>query len=181
MAKKLFILTGPPGVGKTTVVLKVIKMLKERGISVGGIISKEVKSCGRRVGFEMIDVATGERETLASLNGEGARMGKYKVNLKGLAEFASKKLESAIKNFEVVVCDEVGPMELLSPEFRRVALKLREVEKLALIVVHYKMKDPVIKAIKEDPSAELFEVTYENRDELPRRMFNSIVGVLGQV
>lgn len=180
MAKKLVLLTGPPGVGKTTVVSRVVRMLRERGVSVGGIISKEVRSYGRRVGFDMIDVATGERETLASLKGQGIRMGKYRVNLKGLAEFASKRLEEAMESFDVVVCDEIGPMELLSPEFRRAALKLREAGKPALIVVHYRMKDPVIKGIKEDPKAELVEVTYGNRDELPERVFNSIMEALEQ-
>jgi len=178
MAKKLILLTGPPGIGKTTVISRVVRMLRENGISVGGIISKEVRGYGRRIGFEMIDVATGERETLASLRGQGMRMGKYRVNLKGLAEFASKRLEEAMENFDVVVCDEIGPMELLSPEFRRAALKLRDAGKPALVVVHYRMKDPVIKVIKEDPRAELLEVTYENRDELPERVLSSIMEAL---
>jgi nucleoside-triphosphatase len=38
------ILTGAPGVGKTTTVMDVAQKLKKRGIKVGGVISREVRT-----------------------------------------------------------------------------------------------------------------------------------------
>ena len=168
------LLTGTPGVGKTTVLMKVVKKLRERGVSVGGMVSREVRERGRRVGFEMIDISTGDREVLASIYGDGARMGKYKVNLKGLAEFASRVILSAMENSDVIVCDEVGPMELLSPEFKRAVSKLLAVDKPMIIVIHMKMKDPLLKSLRQNPRAVLFTVTYENRDQLVDEVYSTI-------
>ena len=36
----IIILTGAPGVGKTTAVIRVARELKERGVKVGGIVSR---------------------------------------------------------------------------------------------------------------------------------------------
>jgi nucleoside-triphosphatase len=180
MDKRMLLLTGDPGVGKTTVLMKVIGRLRERGISIGGIISREVRERGRRVGFEMIDIASGARETLASIYGEGARMGRYKVNLKGLAEFAANALISAISDYDVVVCDEVGPMELLSPEFRRAVGKIIGTDKPALLVIHKRMKDPLLRALRYNRDAEMIEVTEENREELDERIYEKVLRLLGE-
>ncbi|MPZ05401.1 MAG: AAA family ATPase [Nitrososphaeraceae archaeon] len=40
----IIVLTGSPGIGKTTVVLRVAGELKERGVNVGGVISRELRT-----------------------------------------------------------------------------------------------------------------------------------------
>ena len=37
----IIVVTGAPGVGKTTVVIRVARTLKERGVKVGGIVSRD--------------------------------------------------------------------------------------------------------------------------------------------
>jgi nucleoside-triphosphatase len=44
LQKRIFLLTGSPGVGKTTLLLKVVEALRAKGYSVGGMISREVRS-----------------------------------------------------------------------------------------------------------------------------------------
>jgi nucleoside-triphosphatase THEP1 len=39
----------PPGVGKTTAVIRVGRALKERGVKVGGIVSRELRSNTMRI------------------------------------------------------------------------------------------------------------------------------------
>ena len=180
MDKRILLLTGDPGVGKTTVLIKVINRLREQGISIGGIISREVRERGRRIGFEMIDIASGARETLASIYGEGARMGRYKVNLKGLAEFAANALVSAVTYYGVVVCDEVGPMELLSPGFRRAVDRIIGTNKPALLVIHKRMRDPLLRALRYSEDAEMIEVTEENRERLDGKIFEKVLKLLGE-
>jgi nucleoside-triphosphatase len=63
----ILLLTGTPGGGKTTIVMGVAKELKERGIKVGGVVSKEVRINNVRTGFEFIDLATNDRNVLASV------------------------------------------------------------------------------------------------------------------
>ena len=41
LRKRVLLLTGNPGVGKTTVLMKTVNLLKERGFSVGGMLSRE--------------------------------------------------------------------------------------------------------------------------------------------
>ena len=65
MNKRIFLLTGSPGVGKTTLLLKVVEALRAKGYSVGGMISREVRSCGTRIGFEILDLNTGKSGWLA--------------------------------------------------------------------------------------------------------------------
>ena len=62
----LFIVTGDPCMGKTTAVMRVAEILKQRGLNVGGIISREVRKEGVRIGFEFVDINTNETASLAS-------------------------------------------------------------------------------------------------------------------
>ena len=50
------ILTGAPGVGKTTIVMDVAQKLKARGVIVGGVVSREIRTNNVRIGFEFIDL-----------------------------------------------------------------------------------------------------------------------------
>ena len=50
----IIILTGAPGVGKTTIVTDIAQKLKERGMMVGGVVSTEVRANKVRRGFEFI-------------------------------------------------------------------------------------------------------------------------------
>ena len=77
-------LTGPPGIGKTTAVLQIARVLKDRGINVGGIVSREIRVNNERVGFEFIDLITNDTNVLASISGKGPKVGKYFVSLKGV-------------------------------------------------------------------------------------------------
>jgi len=52
--KKIFFLTGRPGIGKTTVLLRIVEKLKKEGLKVDGLISREVREDGARVGFKII-------------------------------------------------------------------------------------------------------------------------------
>jgi nucleoside-triphosphatase len=168
---RMILLTGRPGSGKTTVVSRVVLLLRTDGLSVGGVYSKERRSHGTRVGFEMVDLGTDGHETLASTTATGPRMGRYRVNLKGLGEFAAPAVVRATWESDVVVCDEVGPMELISPEFRRAIEGLMSTKKPCLIVVHAEMADPLLVRLKKSAEAQLLEVTDETRNSLPEIVY----------
>jgi len=69
LPKRVLLITGSPGVGKTTLLLRIVEALKAKGYSVGGMVSREVRSCGARVGFEIIDLADNtKRGWLAHVN-----------------------------------------------------------------------------------------------------------------
>jgi len=171
MKKRIILLTGSPGVGKTTVLLKVAEALKARGICVGGMISREVRSCGARVGFEILDLYSDRRGWLAHVNQKaGPQIGKYHVNLKDLESIGATAVLNAVGNCDVIVVDEIGPMELFSEKFKEAVWKSVESGKLLIGVVHWKAKDRLIEEVKNREDTKVVTVTQENRNTLPKQI-----------
>jgi len=56
---------------RSSAVMRVARELKERGVKVGGIVSRELKTNNTRIGFEFIDLTTNDRNVLASITGNG--------------------------------------------------------------------------------------------------------------
>ncbi len=161
------LLTGSPGVGKTTVLLKTVKALKAKDYNVGGMISREARVGGTRVGFEILDLTSSKRGWLAHVNQKsGPQVGKYRVNLEDLDEIGAEAIKKAVENFDVVTVDEIGPMELFSERFRMAVEKAIESRKLVVGVVHWKAKDKLIDEVKKREDTEIIVVTQENRNRL---------------
>jgi nucleoside-triphosphatase len=117
-AQKIF-LTGPPGCGKTTAIRKIIAQLD---CHAGGFFTQEVREGGRRVGFKVITL-DGEEGYLAHVKDHSrARIGKYGVDLESLDQIGVAAIRSAIDTKDLVIIDEIGPMEILSPKFRQIVL-----------------------------------------------------------
>ncbi len=173
---RIWFLTGEPGVGKTEVLAKAVSLLKGRGLIVGGVISREVRVRGVRIGFDLMDIGIERRGTLASVATKvGPKVGKYRVNLQDVAEIGAGGLLRAAETSEIIVCDEVGPMELYSPEFRRAIKAAVECGKPVLGVIHKRIKEPFVEELKRLPFIEVIEVTEENRDGLPAELVAKVL------
>ncbi len=175
---RVLILTGAPGVGKTTVLTKTVDALKAKGASVGGMISREVRENKVRVGFEIVDLTNSKHGWLAHVNGLGPQVGKYHVNLNDLDYFGTAAITQAVEKCGVIAIDEIGPMELYSQKFKQAVAKALESKKLVVAVVHGKAKDPIVTQVKRRVDAEIFNVTFSNReklaDQLIRKALNTI-------
>jgi nucleoside-triphosphatase len=163
---RILILTGAPGVGKTTVLTKTVEALKAKGINVGGMISREVRECNMRVGFEILDLTNGKHGWLAHVNGLGPQIGKYHVNLNDLDNIGTAAITQALEKCNAVAIDEIGPMELFSEKFKQAVIQSLGSKKLVLTVVHGKAKDPLVTQVKRRVDAEIFNVTFSNREKL---------------
>jgi nucleoside-triphosphatase len=167
LKKRLLFITGSPGTGKTSILLNTIEVLKARGCSVGGMISREVRTCGARVGFEILDLSSGRRGWLAHVNQKhGPRIGKYRVNLEDLENIGAEAIAIAVENADVVAIDEIGPMELHSERFKEAVKRAVESRKLVVGTVHWKARDRLIQEISAREDVEIYKVTYENRGDL---------------
>jgi nucleoside-triphosphatase len=164
----VILLSGNPGVGKTTVLTKAVSTLKQKGYCVGSLISREVREGGTRVGFELLDLSGGRRGWLARVNQKhGPQVGKYRVNLEGLDTIGAEAIAEAVARCDIIAIDEIGPMELFSEKFKQATRKALESHTPVLAVVHWKAKDRLIHEAKNRPDVEIFTVTQENRDKLP--------------
>lgn len=174
MSRRIF-LTGRPGVGKTSVLLRVIKRLKNQGLRVGGMISQEARRGATRVGFRLIDITSGRSGWLAHIHEEsGPSVGKYRVNLHDLQHIGVTAIQSAIETADVVIVDEVGPMELYSAAFKEAVIRALQSSKILIGVLHQRARDPLISAIRATPQIHIVEVTLANRGQLHETVFDMI-------
>jgi len=181
LRKRIFLLTGNPGVGKTSVVVRIVECLKDNGYNVGGMVSREVRAGCDRVGFEILNVKTGQKGWLAHVaQKEGPHVGRYRVNLGDLEGIGAEAIMSAINGSDVIVIDEIGPMELHSEKFREAVLKAAESLKLLVGVVHWKATDHLVNNIKDRDDAEVRVVTIENRESLPIQLLGEAVAFLSR-
>ncbi|MDH4221387.1 MAG: NTPase [Candidatus Bathyarchaeota archaeon] len=174
--KRLIFVTGPPGVGKTSVLLRSVNGLKNRGYKIGGMISREVREGGVRVGFEIMDFSTGQRGWLAHINQPtGPKISKYRVNLTDLEAIGVSSILDAIRSADMIIVDEIGPMELFSSAFRDAVIQAAESDKPVLGTIHFGLRNSLVNSLKKREDAEIFEVTYENRETLHNFIIDKVV------
>ena len=179
LQKRILLLTGAPAVGKTTVLIKTVETLKHHGVSVGGMISREARERGVRVGFEIIDLTGNRHGWLAHVNQKsGPQVGKYHVNLEDLQDVGATAIVQAVEKCAVVAIDEIGPMELFSQKFKQAVLQALDSRKLVLAVVHAKAKDSLIDGAKRREDSETFVVTVANRDVLSQELVSQALSLL---
>lgn len=162
------LLTGEPGIGKTTVVRKV---LENYGLPAGGFYTGEIREGGRRVGFE-IATLDGDRSVLAHRDFAGrCRVGRYGVDVGELDRVGVASIEEAVGRGGLVVVDEVGRMELFSKRFATAVLKALDSGKPFLGTI-MKRRHPFADGLKVRDDVVLIEVTHDNRDSLPAIIVN---------
>lgn len=152
--------TGSPGVGKSTLVQKAAEATR---VKVGGVLARDKRIKDRRAGFELMDLGSGRTGMLADESGNGPQLGKYRVRLDDLDQIGARAIEDALIA-DLIVVDEVGPMELSSRRFVRAVEKAIASNKPMLVVLHQWSRHPLAKKIRK--SFRLLTVTKENRDSL---------------
>ena len=157
------LMTGKPGVGKTTLVQKIIKRMGS--VNMAGFYTAEIRSKGSRLGFELQGLNGGCR-TLAHVEIDSQhRVGRYGVDKDGFDEFLAT-LDLLNPDVELIVIDEIGKMELFSNRFRSLVCNALNSDKQVLASIPIKGNE-FIREIKQRIEIHLFEVTHGNRDHLP--------------
>jgi len=173
--KPLILVTGRPGIGKTSILRRTVKELKNRKYEVGGMICREVREGGVRVGFEIMDLSTETRGWLAHVNQPtGPKIGKYHVNLTDLEVIGVGAILDALQNADVLAVDELGPMEFSSTAFGKALVKAVESTKPLIGTIHYGLENSIIDSIKKREETEILKVTYKNRENLHNLIANKI-------
>jgi nucleoside-triphosphatase len=179
MSKSLLI-TGTPGVGKTTLALRVVEVIRSKGYGVGGIITQEIKENKSRVGFELLYLYTGSGGILAGVGLRGPRVGKYGVDLKNLEQIGVASILNAIRrrDVDIIVVDEIGPMELSCPQF---AVALKEIIRTCkpfLGTIQFKLKHKIFDILGSNEMPQIMELTYRDRDSLIKAILDTVLKIL---
>jgi nucleoside-triphosphatase len=161
----VLLITGSPGVGKTTVIRRVAAQLAGR--RVGGFYTKEIRAGRERRGFQLVTF-DGREWTMAHADVRSpARVGKYGVDIAAVEAAATSAL--APGRADLYLVDEIGRMECLSPGF--VAAMQELLDSPATVVATVALRgDGFIALVKQRADIEIWTVTRANRDELPARV-----------
>ncbi|MFC1956065.1 nucleoside-triphosphatase [Chloroflexota bacterium] len=158
----VIIVTGGVGAGKTTVCSKLISVVRNKGITCGGILT--YKAIDKSITIE--DIQSGEKETLASISKSrvGPRTPRYFFNQKGI-DFGIKAIERGT-SAEILVIDEVGQLELGGEGFTNVFELINSEKVQDCIIV---IRSALLTAFQTqfDTPPLIFETTINNRDKLP--------------
>ena len=164
----VYLLTGIPGVGKTTVIRQAIARSKSKA---GGFYTEEIRSGGTRQGFSILTLA-GQDAILAHVDITGPhRVSKYGVDIHSLDKVGVTAINQAIKESDLIVIDEIGKMELFSPGFREAVLKAIDSSKRVLGTIMLS-PHPFADDIKRHPKVKVVELTRANHEEVLREILD---------
>ena len=155
---KNLIVTGNPGIGKTTLIKECILPFRER---TGGFYTEEIKEGDERAGF-LIKTLDGQEGIFAKKGlKSSAKLNKYGINLNVLESLGVRAVQKALEEKAVVVIDEIGAMEILSPLFCSTVTEALQKAPLLLATIRLKA-EPFTSQIKKMSETKLVVLTREN-------------------
>lgn len=167
----LLLLTGTPGIGKTTVIQKVAEHFPAERM--GGFYTKELLSGKRRQGFRLITF-DGLDEVFAHVDfTHQPHIGKYGVNIEVLDRLSVAALAEH-PDVDFYLVDEIGKMECLSSRFTHAFRQLLNQSKPIVATVALRGSG-FIQEIKQIEPADIREVNFHNRNQLPHDVIEWIV------
>ena len=186
------VLTGVPGIGKTTLVRKACEKLRSNraDLPVQGFVTEELRSNGRRIGFDVVTLS-GVRGPLARVRedtqgqpsrGREFRVGQYTVDVTAFEQLALPVMRVRKQGKQagpgLYVIDEIGKMELGSRQFPGAVRSLLDDPSavvLATIPVPKGRPLELVEHVRHRPDVTLFTVTKDNRDVILDQILEAIM------
>jgi nucleoside-triphosphatase len=167
----VLLLTGTPGIGKTTVIRRAAAGLEAKGLR--GFYTEEIREHGERCGFRLVSF-DGAARIIAHVNfPKTCRVGKYGVDVGALDSAAA--LLRPDPQTRIFLVDEIGKMECLSEGFVE-AMRALISGRLPIVATVGARGGGFIAEVKRRPESELWHVTHANRDELPSEILAWLAG-----
>lgn len=170
------LITGLPGVGKTTLIRELAKRLAK--YNPAGFYTEEIRDAqGTREGFRLVTLC-GRQLVLSHIHHHGPyRVSRYGVDVSGFEQLLAD-LDLRHAQSRLIVIDEIGKMECLSRRFTDDMTALLNQPKMLIATIAMK-GEGFIKQVKDRSDCRLVMVTRENRDRLMSDLSTELEKSLG--
>jgi len=160
---KNVLLTGPPRIGKTTIIRKVINKINKK---CAGFYTEEIRESNQRVGFNL-STLDDKNCIMSHKNTESRyRVGKYRVDIDCVNKIGVTAMREGIEKGKIIIIDEIGKMELFSKEFKDSVIAALDSSSPVLGTILSRPHSFCDK-IKKREDVEIIEATEANRNSLP--------------
>jgi len=162
------LLTGEVGVGKSTVVDRVLHLLD---FPFGGFRTERLSAGGRLIGFRIVDIGTYSAGPIAKIAGEGRLI----PHPQAFEDIGVQAIDRALASKDLIVMDELGFLELEAPRFQEMVLAALKGPKPVLGVLK-RGHNSFLDGIRALDDVEVIEVREDNRDRLPLEIAKALKG-----
>ncbi|WP_337100073.1 nucleoside-triphosphatase [Paenibacillus sp. YIM B09110] len=171
MNEHVFLLTGKPRIGKSTMIKKLIHDIGPD--SCGGFYTEEIKNSSDRIGFRCVSI-NGESVEIANVDSPSQiRVGRYGVNIEAFEKFAITLLEDAMHTKKIIIIDEIGFMQILSATFQKTVQQIVADNRMVVGTIPVD-GHPEIDKIKSVKQVKLIEINEFNRNEISESILKDI-------
>lgn len=173
---KCIFLTGNPGVGKSTLLCKIVeklKKMKSQNLRMDGFLTKEIIKSGKRVGFttETLDKTQSGQISKKDKNN-------YLLNNELMDNLIIPTIMKGIENgnTNLLIIDEIGPIQSQSELFKESIKKAIDTHRISILgIIANNENDEFSEEIKCNFRTNIITVNHENRDKLIDEIINEFI------
>jgi nucleoside-triphosphatase THEP1 len=166
--KRVLLLTGQPGTGKTALIKEALTRTR---VKAAGFYTEEIRTGGIRQGFKIVTL-DGQEAIFAHVGiSSPYQISKYRVDTAALERVGVSALRRAVQEFDLIVIDEIGKMELISHQFREAVTQAINSDKKVLGTIMFN-PHPFGDEIRLRPEVKTLLVTRDNRIDVMEKVLN---------
>lgn len=168
--KTIIILTGKIDVGKTSFILQLIEVLKQKQLKVSGIYSRKIYQKNERIGYDVVDIKTNTSEPFLRINthSNSDGIGMFKILPRGLQLGINSLAIANSSDSDIVIVDEIGRLELSGKGWMNQVRQLVALQQTNLLLVinenfieelsqHLNIKNKLLIKVPDDNLIKTFE------------------------
>ncbi|TFG00474.1 MAG: hypothetical protein EU541_02230 [Promethearchaeota archaeon] len=171
------LITGPPRCGKSTLIRKLLIQLNEDH-SLYGFLTPEVRKNGKRIGFDLKDINSGEKIPLARKGKKydsNYKLGTYNIFIKDFNQYLSKKNYLSTKTpISILIIDEIGKMELFSELFQSILKDIFTSNLPVIATIGRNLNHPIQNFILNIGGVKIYSLNRENQENVLNEVIQTV-------